>query len=172
MPSNRRTYTGRVISAKMTNTVVIAVDRLRRHPLYGKAMRRRTKVYVDDPQGTCQLGDLVRVVETRPLSKTKRFRFQELLWRREAPVIKEDPAVLEVLAGGPAIAVAEPAVAEAAAEPAVAEVAEEPAVAEAAEDPAVAEAAEEPAVAEAAEEPAVAEAAEEPADDDTPRGTS
>ena len=108
MPINRRTYTGRVISDKMDGTVVVAVERLRRHKLYGKAIRRKTKLYVDDPVGACKTGDLVRIIETRPLSKTKRFRFQELLWRRAEPVVVDEPEVQAVLGGGPVAEVAEP----------------------------------------------------------------
>jgi small subunit ribosomal protein S17 len=83
MAVNRRTYVGRVVSAKMKNTLVVAVARTRHHQVYGKALRRKTMLYVHDPQGESQYGDLVQVVECRPVSKTKRFRLQAILQRHE-----------------------------------------------------------------------------------------
>ena len=62
MPVNRRSYVGRVVSAKMQNTLVVAVDRVRHHELYGKALRRKTILYVHDPLGESQYGDLVQVI--------------------------------------------------------------------------------------------------------------
>ena len=83
MAANRRSYVGRVVSAKMQNTLVVAVDRVRHHAVYGKALRRKTVLYVHDPLGESQYGDLVRVTECRPVSKTKRFRLQAVLQRHE-----------------------------------------------------------------------------------------
>ena len=83
MPVNRRSYVGRVVSAKMQNTLVVAVDRVRHHELYGKALRRKTILYVHDPLGESQYGDLVQVIESRPVSKTKRFRLLQILQRHE-----------------------------------------------------------------------------------------
>ncbi len=83
MAANRRSYVGRVVSAKMQNTLVVAVDRVRHHAVYGKALRRKTVLYVHDPLGESQYGDLVRVIECRPVSKTKRFRLQAVLQRHE-----------------------------------------------------------------------------------------
>lgn len=83
MPVNRRSYVGRVVSAKMQNTLVVAVDRVRHHELYGKALRRKTILYVHDPLGESRYGDLVKVIESRPVSKTKRFRLLEVLQRHE-----------------------------------------------------------------------------------------
>ena len=83
MPVNRRSYVGRVVSAKMQNTLVVAVDRVRHHELYGKALRRKTILYVHDPLGESQYGDLVKVIESRPVSKTKRFRLLQILQRHE-----------------------------------------------------------------------------------------
>jgi small subunit ribosomal protein S17 len=75
----RKTRTGRVTSAKMNQTIVVTVDRLVRHPLYGKTIKRRSKLYVHDAENQCSEGDIVRVVETRPLSKTKRWRVVEIV---------------------------------------------------------------------------------------------
>jgi small subunit ribosomal protein S17 len=75
----RKTRTGRVTSAKMNQTIVVTVDRLVRHPLYGKTIKRRSKIYVHDAENQCNEGDIVRVVETRPLSKTKRWRVVEIV---------------------------------------------------------------------------------------------
>ena len=83
MPVNRRSYVGRVVSAKMQNTLVVAVDRVRHHELYGKALRRKTILYVHDPLGESQYGDLVKVIESRPVSKMKRFRLLQILQRHE-----------------------------------------------------------------------------------------
>ena len=67
----------------MQNTLVVAVDHVRHHAVYGKALRRKTMLYVHDPLGESQYGDLVRVVECRPVSKTKRFRLQAVVQRHE-----------------------------------------------------------------------------------------
>lgn len=83
MAMNRRSYVGRVVSAKMQNTIVVAVARVRHHAVYGKALRRKTMLYVHDPRDESQYGDLVRVVECRPVSKTKRFRLQSIIQRHE-----------------------------------------------------------------------------------------
>jgi len=75
----RKVRTGRVTSAKMDKTVVVTVDRLVRHPLYGKTIKRRTKLYAHDAENVCREGDIVRVVETRPLSRSKRWRVVEVV---------------------------------------------------------------------------------------------
>jgi small subunit ribosomal protein S17 len=73
--------TGKVVSSKMDKTIVVAVDRLVRHPLIGKTLRRTKKLYAHDEENRCNIGDTVRVVETRPLSKTKRWRVSAILER-------------------------------------------------------------------------------------------
>lgn len=73
----RKHREGIVVSTKMQKTVVIQVERLVTHPLYGKIIRRRKKLMVHDPNGACKVGDYVRVQETRPLSKRKRWRYIE-----------------------------------------------------------------------------------------------
>lgn len=72
---------GRVVSNKMDKTVVVAVDYVRRHPLYHKRMTRTSKFYAHDEQNLCREGDLVRIEETRPLSKTKRWIVREIMER-------------------------------------------------------------------------------------------
>ncbi|MBI4553050.1 MAG: 30S ribosomal protein S17 [Candidatus Latescibacteria bacterium] len=79
----RKVRVGRVVSNAMKKTVVIAVDRQVRHPLYGRYIRRTTTLMAHDEDQTCQVGDVVRVMETRPLSKLKRWRFVEVVKRAE-----------------------------------------------------------------------------------------
>lgn len=71
---NRRVLQGRVTSDKMDKSITVEVDRLVRHPLYEKFVRRRTKVHAHDENNEARIGDVVQVTETRPLSKLKRFR--------------------------------------------------------------------------------------------------
>ena len=73
--------TGKVVSRRMDKTIVVAVDRLVRHPLYGKTMRRTRKLYAHDENNRCREGDTVRVIETRPMSRTKRWRLSAILER-------------------------------------------------------------------------------------------
>jgi len=77
----RKTLTGRVVSNKMDKTVVVEVQRMRRHPLYGKVIRKTTRLMAHDEDKACQVGDVVRVIETRPLSKRKRWVVREVLHR-------------------------------------------------------------------------------------------
>jgi small subunit ribosomal protein S17 len=75
----RKTRRGYVVSDKMDKTVVIEVEDRVKHPLYGKVMRRTSKVKAHDEQNTAGIGDLVLIMETRPLSATKRWRLVEVL---------------------------------------------------------------------------------------------
>jgi small subunit ribosomal protein S17 len=77
----QRTIEGRVVSNKMQKTVTVLLERQVQHPLYGKIIRRSTKVHAHDEAGECKEGDVVRIVETRPLSKTKNWRVVEVLAR-------------------------------------------------------------------------------------------
>lgn len=77
----RKTRVGIVVSDKMDKTCVVAVERLVRHPLYGKTMRRTVRLKAHDEENACKVGDRVRVMETRPLSKEKRWRVVEILER-------------------------------------------------------------------------------------------
>ena len=74
MSENRRMVVGRVPSAKMQKTVVVTVQRLELHPKYKKYIRKRTKLYAHDERAECQEGDLVQLIETRPMSRLKRWR--------------------------------------------------------------------------------------------------
>ena len=76
-----RTLEGRVVSNKMQKTVTVLLERQVQHPLYGKIIRRSTKVHAHDADGSCQEGDVVRISETRPLSKTKNWRVVEIVAR-------------------------------------------------------------------------------------------
>jgi small subunit ribosomal protein S17 len=75
----RKTRRGYVVSDKMDKTVVVAVEDRVKHPLYGKVMRRTSKVKAHDEQNQCGIGDSVRIMETRPLSAAKRWRVVEIL---------------------------------------------------------------------------------------------
>jgi small subunit ribosomal protein S17 len=77
--SRRKTREGLVVSDKMDKTVVVAVEDRVKHPLYGKVMRRTSKLKAHDEQNTCGIGDRVLLMETRPLSATKRWRVVEIL---------------------------------------------------------------------------------------------
>lgn len=79
--NNRKTFIGVVESNKMDKTIVIRVERLVKHKAYKKYIKRSTKLTADDPENTCNIGDKVSVVSTRPLSKTKRWRLVEVLQR-------------------------------------------------------------------------------------------
>jgi small subunit ribosomal protein S17 len=70
---SKKIYSGKVISNKMEKTVVVAVTRLFQHPVYKKTMKRVTKFKVHDEKNKCNIGDTVKIVETRPLSKEKRW---------------------------------------------------------------------------------------------------
>jgi small subunit ribosomal protein S17 len=75
----RKIRIGRVVSNRMQKTIVIAVQRLLRHSVYQKTIKKSSKLYAHDEKGECQIGDLVKVMETRPLSKLKRWRLLEIV---------------------------------------------------------------------------------------------
>ncbi len=77
----RKTKTGVVVSTKMDKTISVKVERRLMHPLYGKFVKRSKKFFAHDEENTCKPGDLVRIMETRPLSKMKRWRLVEVLER-------------------------------------------------------------------------------------------
>jgi small subunit ribosomal protein S17 len=81
MRGQRKTLVGRVTSDKMDKTVVVIVERLKRHRRYGKVMRQTKKYKAHDEENRCQVGDKVRIVESRPLSKEKRWVVTEVLER-------------------------------------------------------------------------------------------
>jgi len=84
--TSRRTV-GRVVSSKMQKSVTVSVERLVRHPAYGKFIRRTTTIMAHDEEGTCREGDTVAIVECRPISKRKAWRVVEIVER--APVESE-----------------------------------------------------------------------------------
>ncbi|MCD7864444.1 MAG: 30S ribosomal protein S17 [Clostridiales bacterium] len=75
----RKTRVGKVVSDKMDKTIVVAVEYRVRHPLYGKIVKRTYKLKAHDENNACGIGDKVRVMETRPLSKEKRWRLVEIM---------------------------------------------------------------------------------------------
>ncbi len=79
--AGQKVRVGRVVSTKMEKTVVVAVERQRIHRLYKKPVRRKTRFKAHDVNGVCVTGDLVRIQETRPLSRDKRWRVTEVLER-------------------------------------------------------------------------------------------
>ncbi|OGW61873.1 MAG: 30S ribosomal protein S17 [Nitrospirae bacterium RBG_16_64_22] len=82
----RRTLIGDVVSDKMDKTVVVSVERRFPHPRYGRIVKRRTKVKAHDEKNACRLGDRVQVVESRPLSRDKRWRVLSILRKGAAAV--------------------------------------------------------------------------------------
>ena len=79
----KRTKTGRVVSSKADKTVTVLLERQVKHPLYGKYIKRSTKVHAHDEENSCGKGDLVQISECRPLSKTKSWRVVEILERAQ-----------------------------------------------------------------------------------------
>jgi len=83
MYTRRRAQVGVVVGNKMQKTVIVAVEKHKRHPLYKKSMRRTQRYKAHDEKGLCALGDTVRILESRPLSREKRWRVVEILARHE-----------------------------------------------------------------------------------------
>jgi len=79
--NTRKTRIGTVVSNKMDKTIVVAVEDFVRHSLYGKAVKRTAKFKAHDEENTCRMGDKVRIMETRPLSRDKRWRLVEVVER-------------------------------------------------------------------------------------------
>ena len=77
----RKTRVGKVVSDKMDKTIVVAIEDHVKHPLYGKIVKRTYKLKAHDEKNTCNIGDTVKVMETRPLSKDKRWRLVEVVER-------------------------------------------------------------------------------------------
>ena len=75
----RKVRVGKVVSDKMDKTIVVAIEDNVRHPKYGKIIKRTVKLHAHDENGECSIGDKVEVMETRPLSKTKRWRTVEII---------------------------------------------------------------------------------------------
>ena len=93
MEKKRKTRVGRVVSDKMDKTAVVAVETLRHHPLYKKTIKRAVKYKAHDENNRCGLGDIVRIMETRPLSRQKRWRVAEIITKGE--VIEVQPKEID-----------------------------------------------------------------------------
>ncbi|MFQ5456377.1 MAG: 30S ribosomal protein S17 [Nitrospirota bacterium] len=76
---NKKTYIGEVVSNKMDKSIVVKVGRLTQHPVYRKVIKRFTRIMAHDEKNECQIGDSVKIVETRPLSKRKAFRVIDII---------------------------------------------------------------------------------------------
>jgi small subunit ribosomal protein S17 len=79
----RKIRTGTVVSDKMDKTISVAIESYYKHPLYKKILKKIKKLKVDDPGNKCKTGDVVKITETRPLSKTKRWRLLEVVKKAE-----------------------------------------------------------------------------------------
>ena len=101
--NRRKVRTGSVVRVKQDKTAIVEMVWKQRHRLYHKQVRRLARFYVHDPENQCQIGDLVRIEETKPISKTKHWRLLEILERRQVAEVR--PIELE---GDAATAVAEP----------------------------------------------------------------
>ncbi len=84
MEGKRKIRTGRVISDKMDKTVVVVVGSLTRHPLYKKVIRHTSKFKAHDEENACKIGDVVLIEEARPLSKDKRWKVAEILFKGDS----------------------------------------------------------------------------------------
>lgn len=95
MDKIKKTRVGRVISNKMNKTVTVAVDSLRPHPQYKRVVKQVSKFKAHDEESKCQLGDLVKIVECRPISKDKHWLVTEIITRKELAVIPLEVEVEE-----------------------------------------------------------------------------
>ena len=102
-PARRKVKVGRVVSDKMDKTIVVSVERLARHPLYKRVIRLTTRFKAHDEHNEARIGDTVRIVESRPLSATKRWRLTEILARAAEGamegVVAEEEATSEAIHG-------------------------------------------------------------------------
>lgn len=88
--TNRKLRTGVVVSDKMKKTIIVRVTQLAKHPKYGKVIKKSSKFKVHDEKNMAKLGDMVRIQETRPLSKDKRFRLIEIIKKAEGAMLKPE----------------------------------------------------------------------------------
>jgi small subunit ribosomal protein S17 len=93
MEGKRKTRVGRVVGNQMDKTVVVEVETPKRHPLYKKTIRRRVKFKAHDENNQCGLGDLVKIIETRPLSKQKRWRVGEIITKGEVVEVQPEEII-------------------------------------------------------------------------------
>jgi small subunit ribosomal protein S17 len=93
MDKNRKIRIGKIVSDKMDKTVVVQVESLRRHPLYHKVIRHASRFKVHDEDNVCHIGDTVKIIETRPLSKDKRWKVVGIIQKKEiVEPVKEELA--------------------------------------------------------------------------------
>jgi len=90
MPAMKKTKVGQVLSNKMDKTLVVLVESYRNHPVYKKTIRNVERYKVHDEKNECKIGDTVRIVETRPLSKEKRWRVSEIVTKAAAIEVKPE----------------------------------------------------------------------------------
>ena len=90
MEKQHKTRIGRVVSDKMNKTVIVAVGATKHHPLYKKVIRRVVNFKAHDEKGECHLGDIVKIIETRPLSKEKRWRVAEIVVKGEVAEVRPE----------------------------------------------------------------------------------
>jgi small subunit ribosomal protein S17 len=99
--SKRKTKTGRVVSDKMDKTIVVTVERLSRHPIYKRVVRLTTRFKAHDENNEARVGDTVRIVESRPLSATKRWRLEAIVQRAGEgagePIVAEEAETSEAI---------------------------------------------------------------------------
>jgi small subunit ribosomal protein S17 len=93
--SRRQQKVGRVVSNKMDKTIVVVVESLKRHRIYKRPFKQTKRFYAHDEENTCQVGDMVRIEESRPLSKLKRWRLVEVV-RRGSGIVPVAEVVAEV----------------------------------------------------------------------------
>jgi len=93
MQQKRKIRIGHVVSDKMEKTVVVAVGAIKRHPIYKKTFKRVVKYKAHDEDNKCRVGDKVRIIETRPLSKQKRWRVAEVITHQEVVEVKPQEVV-------------------------------------------------------------------------------
>jgi small subunit ribosomal protein S17 len=97
--SRKNEKVGQVVSTKMAKTIVVEVTRRVQHPLYKRVVTRRKRFYAHDEEGTARMGDTVRIIESRPLSRLKKWRLGEVL--RRAAQVSVEPENVEDLAPAP-----------------------------------------------------------------------
>jgi small subunit ribosomal protein S17 len=89
----RKTLVGEVVSTKMAKTIVVEVHRQKAHPYYKRVVKRSKKFYAHDEKGTAHLGDVVKIEETRPLSKLKRWQLKDVIRRAAQVAAIEEPQI-------------------------------------------------------------------------------
>jgi small subunit ribosomal protein S17 len=95
MENKRKNLSGRVVSTKMSKTVVVAVESVGSHRKYRKTVKRISNLKAHDEKGTCRVGDIVELVECRPLSKTKHHRVLEVVSKGQLPEVQLDDSNLQ-----------------------------------------------------------------------------